>query len=342
MTFASATFNSADNGFMNMMVGPIFSRPLVQSLHASVSIGFLVVATLLSLLLPKEKENSEKLCQYLKDPEGAKSNVSESDGVTTELEPSSEWPVLVVPCYIIGTWIFVTGLGFVILGLRNLTLPKYHQQRQNVSNELEVEEETNNDTNLKVQKKWISTIIVISGMISIIITEGIDMTFQSQIYIYGLCGPLNFSPAFAGWLNTLYYANYMIGRLVSIPLSTVVSPTTIIFVSLIGCLINALVIVFFGNYNVIILFASTSLMAFHVCFMYPSIVTWITTNVSNVSSKQISFIMLGGPIAASVFPSLTAKLFNDYGPVYVLYTTISCIVFQFLNFFFMNFIAKIK
>ena len=168
------------------------------------------------------------------------------------------------------------------------------------------------------------------------------MTFQSQIYIYGLCGPLNLSPAFAGWLNTLYYANYMIGRLVSIPLSTVVSPTTIIFVSLIGCLINALVIVFFGNYNVIILFATTSLMAFHVCFMYPSVVTWITTNVSNVSSKQISFIMLGGPIAASVFPSLTAKLFNDYGPVYVFYTTICCIVFQFLNFSFMNFIAKIK
>merc|ERR1712141_385264 len=120
-----------------MMVGPIFSRPLVQSLHASVSIGFLVVATLLSLLLPKEKENSEKLCQYLKNPEaGDKSmaNVSESD-VTIELEPSSEWPVLVIPCFIIGTWIFVTGLGFLILGLRNLVLPKHHQQ--NVSKKLE-------------------------------------------------------------------------------------------------------------------------------------------------------------------------------------------------------------
>ena len=69
MTFASGSFDAADNGFMNMLVGPIFSRPLVQSLHACASIGFLTIATLLSLLLPKAEENSDKLCYYLKHPE---------------------------------------------------------------------------------------------------------------------------------------------------------------------------------------------------------------------------------------------------------------------------------
>ena len=81
-------------------------------------------------------------------------------------------------------------------------------------------------------------------------------------------------------------------------------------------------------------------MAFHVCFMFPSVITWITTNIGNVSSKQISFVMLGNPIASSVYPSLTAKLFNDFGPIYVFYTTISCAILQLFNFSIMNIISK--
>ena len=122
--------------------------------------------------------------------------------------------------------------------------------------------------------------------------------------------------------------------------TNIVTPTVIIFVSLVGCLINAIVIVFFSSYNSIILFTATSFMAFHVCFMFPSVITWITTNIGNVSSKQISFVMLGNPIASSVYPSLTAKLFNDFGPIYVFYTTISCAILQLFNFSIMNIISK--
>ena len=360
MTIASASFDSADNGFMNMMFGPRFSRPLVQSLHASASIGFLTVATLLSLMLPKDnKQNSQNLCEYLRNPENSSSapmlfaNISSSDESTlnSSTETTFEWPVLFMPCYIIGTWMFFASLGFVILGLRNLALPNYFQKNvvaESSSSQIDMKEESNkqitksieeNEKNQSCSKKS-EYILVFGGMLSMFLINGMDFTFQSQIYIYGLCGPLKLSPELAGWLNTLYYANYMIGRLVSIPLSTIISPTKIIFISLSGCMINAIVIVLFGNYNVIILFTTTSLMAFHICFMFPSVVTWIASNVSNASSKQISFVMFGSPIASSVFPSLTAKLFNEYGPVYVFYTTNVCAVLQFLNFFLMNWISK--
>ena len=179
-------------------------------------------------------------------------------------------------------------------------------------------------------------------MLSIVLTNGIDITFQSQIYIYGLCGPLDMLPEYAGWLNTLYYASYMVGRLICIPLSTMVSPTVMIFISIIGCLINSAVIVTFAAQNSVILFTATTLLAFHVGFLIPTIITWITTYIENVSSKQISIVLLGSPIASSIYPSLTAKLFNDFGPIYVFYTTIICAVLQLLNFSFMNFIASKK
>ena len=125
MTFASGSFDAADNGFMNMLVGPIFSRPLVQSLHACASIGFLTIATLLSLLLPKEEENSEKLCYYLKHPEEF---IENSNTTTVEGDEVSELSVLFAPCYIIGAWIFITGAGFVFIGIILIFLEHFLNQ----------------------------------------------------------------------------------------------------------------------------------------------------------------------------------------------------------------------
>ena len=42
MTFGSGSFDVADNGLINMMLGPELSRPMVQSLHACVAIGFVL------------------------------------------------------------------------------------------------------------------------------------------------------------------------------------------------------------------------------------------------------------------------------------------------------------
>ena len=42
MTFGSGSFDIADNSLMNQMLGPTTSRPLVQSLHACVAIGFVL------------------------------------------------------------------------------------------------------------------------------------------------------------------------------------------------------------------------------------------------------------------------------------------------------------
>jgi hypothetical protein len=42
LTFGTGSFDVVDNGLMNTMLGPELSRPLVQSLHACVAIGFVM------------------------------------------------------------------------------------------------------------------------------------------------------------------------------------------------------------------------------------------------------------------------------------------------------------
>ena len=110
---------------------------------------------------------------------------------------------------------------------------------------------------------------------------------------------------------SLYFGCYLFGRLIGIPLSTVVSPDTILCSSLAGCLISSLFLVIFGL-DAIILFICTGLMGFSTCFLFPSGITWLTKNIQDL--KQVSFVFIGSNAANCVFPFLASHLFNEFGP----------------------------
>merc|ERR1712223_549461 len=122
LTFGTGSFDVADNGLMNTMLGPETSRPLVQSLHACVAIGFVLVAFLMPQFLPTSSgESTKAICDRLKNPD--------INDTTTNLEEinligkSEEWPILVKPCVLIASWLFIVGLGFLILAMKDLKLP---------------------------------------------------------------------------------------------------------------------------------------------------------------------------------------------------------------------------
>ncbi len=61
------------------------------------------------------------------------------------------------------------------------------------------------------------------------------------------------------------------------------------------------------------------MMGFSVCFLFPSGITWLTSNTTHMTSRQVSVVFMGNTIGNSVFPPLASKLFNDLGPIYVFY-----------------------
>ena len=121
-------------------------------------------------------------------------------------------------------------------------------------------DEINNSTGTTVNGNSNSKrniILILFGILFMFLSYGIDMYFQSQIYVFGLCGPLELSPEYAGWLNTIYFANYLLGRLTSIPVSTILSPNSIIFISLVGSSASAIMLSIYGSWQWIILFIGT-------------------------------------------------------------------------------------
>ena len=81
-------------------------------------------------------------------------------------------------------------------------------------------------------------------------------------------------------------------------------------------------------------------MGFCACFQFGSGITWLSSNIPNMSSRQVSFIFLGANLANCVFPPLASKLFTDIDPNWVFYLTMLSLILTIVCFFFMNLVAK--
>ena len=81
-------------------------------------------------------------------------------------------------------------------------------------------------------------------------------------------------------------------------------------------------------------------MGFCACFQFGSGITWLSSNIPEMSSRQVSFIFLGSNCANCVFPALASKLFNDFGPNWVFYLTMISLMLTILCFMTMLVIAS--
>ena len=242
--------------------------------------------------------------------------------------------------YIIGSWSLVVGLGLLILGIVNIELPSFQEEVLVVTNIDEITKTSADKQQAKNNSLLLDRLLLFCGILFVFFMSGIDILFQSHIYIFGLCGPLKLSAQHAGWLNTVYFVSFLIGRIVGIPLSMIISPTIIIYGASIGCLVSSIILIYIGMHNVVALFVCTGLIGFHVCFFVGSIINWLTLQIKNMTSKHVSIIILGGPIANSLIPPLASKLFYSKGPIFVLYTSILCVILLIFCFIVMNVIAE--
>ena len=236
------------------------------------------------------------------------------------------WPILTLPCLIIGSWLMCVGIGFIILAIKNQDLPNYFNRVIVPVNDLTEEIKIQDDQKEQNQSSSSKNTLIGLGVLFFFLFCGIDSYFQSQTYTYGLCGPLGMSAESAGWLNSIYFGHYLLGRIISIPLSTKISPPIMILITLLGCLASALILVIFGTHLQEALFIATGLMGSCICFLFPSGINWLTSNIPDMSSRQVSIIFLGSNLANCVFPPLASKLFNEIGPTSVFHMTIVALI----------------
>ena len=155
----------------------------------------------------------------------------------------------------VGLWVLFTAFGLVILGIKGLKLPSYSGPS---GIEVPISNKDQDYNEPPKFSKWRINALLWLMCLFISVVTTLDMTFQSKIFTFGLCGPLKMSLSRAGWLNTVFFVNYLVGRLVSIPLSTMVSPAKIILGSSLICFGASVLLVIFGNSSTIAMFIGKS------------------------------------------------------------------------------------
>ena len=175
--------------------------------------------------------------------------------------------------------------------------------------------------------------VLLGGFCFFILSAGVDAYFQSQTYTFGLCGPMELTPAQAGHLNTTYFATYLAGRILSIPLSRHIHPRIILIVSLLGCFATSILLFVAGDSNPYFLYLGTGLMGFFMCFEFGSGLTWLADMLPNLKPHHTSFMFIGGTTGWFVFPMLASQIFEIFGPTSVFYLTLGltglhCLLFM--------------
>ena len=155
----------------------------------------------------------------------------------------------------VGVWVLFTAFGFVILGIIDLDLPSYSGPSGIEAPISNIDQDYNEPPKFP---KWRINALLWLMCLFIICIFSIDMIFTSESFTFGLCGPLKMSLSQAGWLNCVFLVNYLAGRLVSIPLSTMVSPEKIILGSSLICFGASVLLVIFGNSSTIAMFIGKS------------------------------------------------------------------------------------
>jgi len=297
-------FDTADNSLMVYTMGPVKSRPFTQSLHACVGVGFVLGSLLVQPFLPVSNTGSSDVCL------SGNSSTSISNFTDTPLhefvdtedslgDPTSplRWPYLMI-----GAWLVVTGLGLMALGCSAFRLPSFYDDEEN--------REEKTTSSVSSVPGWLYYLVAVYFFY--VFSCGIEGFFQSMTYTYALCGPLAFQPWEANILSMVYLASFLIGRLSGIFISRKISPTALIFASLSGCVLAALLLCGLATFSKPALYLGVLLMGFSISFQFASGISW-TAQLINVTGSASFIFFMGGFSGFLSFPPLAGAIITMEG-----------------------------
>ena len=174
---------------------------------------------------------------------------------------------------------------------------------------------------------------IISIFILVLVFSGFygfyDYMLGSMMYAIAFRG-LQFGSKESSILVSVFYGTQCIGRIISIPASSIMSISKIIFIN-ITCTIIGLIIMMFVLLNVNLIWIATAIVGVFVSSTIPSIQLWlsdyitVTGSVSSALFVVISISSIGGLV-------VVGHLFQNFGHMSVMYMAMATSVLNALIF----------
>jgi len=171
--------------------------------------------------------------------------------------------------------------------------------------------------------------LVVSAMLFLFFYVGAEITFGGWVYTYAVT--LNLASAVqAAYLTSAFWLTFTIGRLVSIPLATRLTPKQTIPTAVICCLIMLSLAMIFPASSTILWVTALGL-GFCMAPVWPTGFTLAGQSV-DLSGRISSIILLGDSLGGMVLPTLVGKVIEGSGPHTMVYLVFGSLVLNLLAF----------
>jgi len=140
---------------------------------------------------------------------------------------------------------------------------------------------------------------------------GAESTFGGWLYTYALEMDLA-DEAQAALMTSTFWVSLMLGRLAAIPIAARVSPRSIIFADLAGC-VAALAAILTWRQSTLAVWGGTFLLGFCMASIIPTTLAFAGRRL-NVTGRVTGWMFAGGSGGAMFIPWLVGQMFESSGP----------------------------
>ncbi|XP_063722812.1 major facilitator superfamily domain-containing protein 4A-like [Symsagittifera roscoffensis] len=165
---------------------------------------------------------------------------------------------------------------------------------------------------------WIYySVIAMIGLV-LFFADAAQAAYGGYIYSYSARNEkITMSTTTGAYLTASFWGSFALGRLLSIPLSTLISSPVMLFINLCGSGM-AMVLFFMFRESVPIIFVSTSLFGLFLSSIYPSGIS-MAEEYCSISSFMTSVLVMLAAAGEMCTPLLVGWLFDVIGPVALIF-----------------------
>lgn len=145
---------------------------------------------------------------------------------------------------------------------------------------------------------------------------GSELSFAGWVYTYAVRTNMA-NEATAGYLNSAFWAAFMVARIASIPIATRVRPRVIIIVDLLLAFAGIAVILMFPT-SVAALWGGTVLFGLGIASTFPTILNFASRHMT-ITGSVTGWFFVGASLGSMTIPLLIGQSFERIGPQTVLW-----------------------